>query len=498
MAKKRRAARKKRHNRADLRKVTDERDELRTALATIGAPPEALKLLDEADSPEQFIEGLLASDFLPANGAELARGLAEYFEPLTSPRTKPLEAELAGTEFLSLVRGMVDDPAELVPMLNVLLGQVEANASPAALAMLRALAATAPEGVRPEAAAAADRLVAAGLANPQWAEGLGSPEFVSAYGYSDFFGAQEAIGITFRYGHKRHSVLALLDHGLGGGIKDAWVTDRPDRARSMQRGAAAMQGVELTNYSAAQAHAILHEALSKPPCPEQPDQIEDVERYVDLLQRRAALLQPSVPPPRHPPSETAASPTVHRIKVTLRGSRPPIWRRLEVPSRIDLATLHECLQVAFDWHGYHMWVFDTPTGRYGVPEPELGFADATRVRLDQVAAGKGGLVRYTYDFGDDWEHDILVEAVGPAEPGAAYPRCTAGRRVAPPEDCGGIWGYEELLAILADPKHEEHAERLEWLGLNSADEFDPAAFDASDETELLDGLATVLVPAVGQ
>lgn len=168
---------------------------------------------------------------------------------------------------------------------------------------------------------------------------------------------------------------------------------------------------------------------------------------------------------------------VHTIKITLRDSRPPIWRRLQVPSDCTLRQLHGAIQAAFGWEDYHLWVFEVSGAQYGVADRELEIRSAASKRLSQVAPDAGNRLRYTYDFGDGWEHDIVVEAVGEAEPGAAYPRCLAGRRACPPEDCGGIWGYENLLEILADPDHEEHDERLEWLGLGSAAEFDPAAFD---------------------
>jgi hypothetical protein len=98
---------------------------------------------------------------------------------------------------------------------------------------------------------------------------------------------------------------------------------------------------------------------------------------------------------------------------------------------------------------------------------------------------------YVYDFGDDWRHQIQVEDIGAAEPGVTYPRCLTGRRAAPPEDCGGVWGYAELIEILGDPTHPEYGDRLEWLGLppDSADEFDPAEFSAAEVNEMLAPLA---------
>jgi hypothetical protein len=98
-------------------------------------------------------------------------------------------------------------------------------------------------------------------------------------------------------------------------------------------------------------------------------------------------------------------------------------------------------------------------------------------------------LRYTYDFGDDWEHDILVEKVLDRNETVAYPRCTGGRRAAPPEDCGGIWGYAELVEVLNDPADPEHKDRLEWLGLDDAADFDPDRFDAEAVTQALAALA---------
>lgn len=184
---------------------------------------------------------------------------------------------------------------------------------------------------------------------------------------------------------------------------------------------------------------------------------------------------------------------VHKIKVTLSGSRPPIWRRLEVPSGTTLQRLHQVIQAAFGWEDYHMWVFETSLGRFGVADQELGHRSATTKKLAEVAPLVGSKLGYTYDFGDDWEHDILVEGVADAELGIAYPRCLAGRRAGPPEDCGGIWGYEDLVQILADPTHEDHVERLEWLGLDSAGQFDPDAFDLAGVNTALSGFATVPV-----
>jgi hypothetical protein len=94
-------------------------------------------------------------------------------------------------------------------------------------------------------------------------------------------------------------------------------------------------------------------------------------------------------------------------------------------------------------------------------------------------------ITYVYDFGDDWRHEILVENVLDPDETVTYPRCTGGRRAAPPEDSGGIWSYACMLEVFADPKHPEHANTLERLGLDGAAGFDPSAFDAPAITKAL-------------
>jgi hypothetical protein len=168
------------------------------------------------------------------------------------------------------------------------------------------------------------------------------------------------------------------------------------------------------------------------------------------------------------------------LRIDLQGSEPPIWRRLQVPGDIALCELHTLLQIAFDWDSTHMYVFDTAYGRFGIPNRELGFRSDTKVALEQVAAGPGTQLTYTYDFGDDWEHVIAVEDIVTGENASIYPRCVGGRRKAPPEDCGGIWGYLGLLEILDNPAHEEHADRLDWLGIDRPDQYDPADFDIDE------------------
>ena len=166
---------------------------------------------------------------------------------------------------------------------------------------------------------------------------------------------------------------------------------------------------------------------------------------------------------------------VFQLKVTLRGSRPPIWRRLLVPEDYTLGHLHAVLQESFGWDGSHLHHFVIGKRLFGEPDPD-GYgepvADEYRTILRDVVRPKSKLL-YEYDFGDSWRHEIVVEKVLPAAKGKGYPTCTDGKRAGPPEDSGGVWGYEEKLSILADPEHEEHEELLDWM----PEGFSPAAFD---------------------
>jgi len=160
------------------------------------------------------------------------------------------------------------------------------------------------------------------------------------------------------------------------------------------------------------------------------------------------------------------------LKVALRDVGPPIWRRLLVPARMTLGDLHHAIQAAMGWEDAHLHVFDIAGRQYGDPREVDDAADEARLTVDGVLRSGVSRFTYTYDFGDDWEHSIVIEGKRPAVDGQAYPACVAGRRNCPPEDCGGGWGYQELLAVLSDPAHPRRHEWLEMLG----DDFDPEAF----------------------
>jgi Plasmid pRiA4b ORF-3-like protein len=493
--------------------------ELRMQFAASGAPEQVLHVLDASCDVEDAVGRLLAAGLLPEPEESLA-GLLDGWTFTLEAGCDPLTVELSGAEFLGMIRQTLPDDVVLPELLTGLIEQARDYASAEALAMLRVLAVLAPDEVRPAAATAADSLVAAGLTDPPWAGRLGRPAVGRSFGYADALGAQQSIAVTFSYGRRRHALVVLIDHELGGGVKDCFPTDRPDWVRARYQRAAQQFGLEFCHYPPAEAGEILRRALSRPPCPVEADQIEDVGEFLGLLRTRVDLLPavdlpaagvdllPAPPadghaghagrgagasrPPRGRQARTLAGRTVHRVKITLRGARPPIWRRLEVPSEITLDRLHLVVQEAFGWSGSHLWAFSTPGGEYGIADQDSQHRSAAAKKLSDVAL-TGGRLQYLYDFGDGWAHDITVEDVAAAKPSVTYPRCTAGRRACPPEDCGGIGGYEHLLAILADPRHKEHADRLHWLGLERASQFNAAAFDLTEVNTGLAGLARVLV-----
>lgn len=181
------------------------------------------------------------------------------------------------------------------------------------------------------------------------------------------------------------------------------------------------------------------------------------------------------------------------LRVTLLGTEPSVWRRLEVPSSLTLDRLHDILVTAMGWFDYHLHAFEIDGRRYGVPDDSFGFDDTLPeseiVLADLVGVSVDRFV-YEYDFGDYWQHEIVVESVGEPVPGADYPRCTAGERACPPEDCGGIRGFAEFVEAMADRRHPEHKGLRAWYG----GEFDPAAFSAEQTSLMLRMVWTGEIP----
>jgi hypothetical protein len=208
---------------------------------------------------------------------------------------------------------------------------------------------------------------------------------------------------------------------------------------------------------------------------------------------------------------------VHQLRITLRDTKPPIWRRVVTPASTTLGQLHEIIQIVMGWTDCHLHHFvlrdrslrpgpeeirqameadhwptelaDRMRGeRYFVPRAtpfgdatELDGEDEDAVTLAQVCPQVKSKLSYEYDFGDGWEHTIEVQKIEEAREGVEYPVCLAGKLACPPEDCGGVHGYYQMLEVAADPSHEDHEDVVEWLG----DDFDPEAFDFDAVNDVL-------------
>lgn len=187
-------------------------------------------------------------------------------------------------------------------------------------------------------------------------------------------------------------------------------------------------------------------------------------------------------------SRTSVRPPVGALQflVVLLKTDPLIWRRLRVPGTYSFWDLHVAIQDAIGWQDYHLHEFriahpergtldrlgipdrEFPDERPCLPDWEVPLTDY--FNWETLATAPPAL--YVYDFGDDWHHSVTFEDLLPAGAGR-HPRCVAGARAGPPEDCGGIHGFEEFLEIIRDPQHPDHAERLAWAGRG----YDPAAFE---------------------
>ncbi len=184
----------------------------------------------------------------------------------------------------------------------------------------------------------------------------------------------------------------------------------------------------------------------------------------------------------------AASRTaIYRFDVRLREIEPPIWRLIEIPQRASFWDLHVAIQDAMGWLDYHLHEFSLELSRagrvlkIGIPDDETGMEvlPGWEEPIALYFRAPGDRALYWYDFGDDWRHDVTLVAIEPRAKGTRYPRCIAGQRACPPEDCGGPPGYFELLHALADPNHPEREELLQWLGGNPrrSGAWNPEAFD---------------------
>ncbi|HEU4886047.1 MAG TPA: plasmid pRiA4b ORF-3 family protein [Longimicrobium sp.] len=184
--------------------------------------------------------------------------------------------------------------------------------------------------------------------------------------------------------------------------------------------------------------------------------------------------------PQAPPSTSARrsrkpEPRTVDLRITLADIDPPIWRHVRVPDELTLDQLHRVIQLLFGWLDYHLYSFQAGERSFEEPDIEATGEDSTTVQLRDLELTKGGRFTYTYDFGDDWVHEIEVKdiyASTPRDDGPRFPELLGGERAGPHEDSGGPRGYQQMVEALRDPRHPEHKTYRSWAG-----DYDPERFD---------------------
>lgn len=173
-----------------------------------------------------------------------------------------------------------------------------------------------------------------------------------------------------------------------------------------------------------------------------------------------------------------SSKQLFQFHLFLEGTGPQVWRRIQVPADFTLAGLHRVIQAVMGWQDYHLHQFTIAGRAYGVPDPEgeREVIDERTIRLRDLDLSTTARFEYLYDFGDDWRHVLNLEEVLQCDADNAAPLCLGGECSTPPEDVGGVPGYEEFLKALSDPDHEEHDHMKSWVGRP----FDPNRFSAED------------------
>lgn len=178
---------------------------------------------------------------------------------------------------------------------------------------------------------------------------------------------------------------------------------------------------------------------------------------------------------------------IYQIQISLKGSKPKIWRRVLIPSDMKLSGLHKVIQTTMGWTNSHLHqfvkdrTFYTEKMKDDDTWDDMDFVDYKKMKVADLFMFEKDRMVYEYDFGDSWEHDIRLEKILPFEKDQKLPVCIKGNMNCPPEDCGGVWGYMEMLEILSQPDHAEYKDYKEWLG----EEFDPGYFNLDEINHML-------------
>ena len=462
----------------------------------------------------------------------------------------PLEAEIAGSVFVSI--GAMADDEFTEALVGEFIPEFEARACPEAVAMLLAIGSVAPDRVGKAASAAADRLVEAGLPRPGWAGELGKPVTADdCWRLSDPAGTGSMLACSFHRAGRSHAVVVSVDDLDCGAATDILLleADQLPQALEMMRSQARAGGVEVTTEpldppelrwqieNALDARAVHDSDGGERDIDELPVDEDGMPGYPALAAllraRMRTLPAPNKAPAAHRPTRTTrtgsprercgrcwpaagtrgsvqprSGPAACRRPGPSRRNAPsPTSRRRSTSSRWACAApphrsggVLRCPPISASpgciassrsrspGTAATCTSSTPPTASSASPTPNSAIVPRRRSRWSRSPPRSRSAIRYTYDFGDDWEHDVVVEKVLDRDSTLSYPRCTGGRRAAPPEDCGGIWGYADLAQTLTDPTHPGHDDMLEWLGLSDAADFDPAEFDAQTVTQALSEL----------
>jgi len=175
---------------------------------------------------------------------------------------------------------------------------------------------------------------------------------------------------------------------------------------------------------------------------------------------------------------------IYQFNITLKNIKPPVWRRIQVPETFTFWDLHVAIQDVMGWFDSHLHQFkineplSSAKVEIGIPDEQDDYYEILpgwKQKIADYFSPDNKTADYTYDFGDNWEHTVLLENILPREKDVVYPLCIDGQRACPPEDCGGAYGYEEFLEIIMDPDDERYDEMLAWAG-----EFEPEYFNKDE------------------
>ncbi len=200
--------------------------------------------------------------------------------------------------------------------------------------------------------------------------------------------------------------------------------------------------------------------------------------------------------PRRSPAAARVSSHAYQMRIYLKGTRPRIWRRFVASPETRLDELHEIVQIVMGWEDCHLHMFAAGKRRFQLPTPwddVRGFgppvSDEREYRIGQILTREKDWIDYVYDFGDHWDHRIVLQRILSEAPDEGVPSCLSGKCNCPPEDSGGLWGFYHKLEIVADPDHEEHDWIREWMGGYDPDDF--SVDEVNAQLQFRRGLAVV-------